>query len=88
MMYNTISQNVSNSYFEYDFKKECAKTIPHHLINGPCSICIVRAMCEMFCNDLLKYFNKSSYVERHQILNYFDRKNKKLLKEEHEKSFK
>jgi len=71
MIPNTNALDTSTTYFEYDFEKEMKKVIPHHLIDGPCSKCIVRSMCKNnFCTALINFFYSSSLVTRQQILNY------------------
>jgi len=52
------------------------ESIPHHLINGPCEVCLVRATClsnnfpANTCSDFIIFYNKCDILQRQQILNY------------------
>jgi len=57
------------------------KDIAHHLIRGPCKLCLVRATCRIkeseFCEEILSfYYHKCNVIERQQMLNYIRKRNK------------
>lgn len=62
-MYKCKSEDGKNEF--------SAKLIPHHLIEGPCKQCIVRAICDEFCPILEEYFFTKSSIEKAQMANYF-----------------
>lgn len=60
-------------YSENELKRGINKAIPHHLIWGPCSKCVVRASCDNGkCGEFINFVCCNDAMIRKQIINYLD----------------